>query len=182
MLNSSPDKSLKEMSHRVNYRTDMCSTFKSMIGKKEMLIEELNQIKNELNARCRDHLTSEDLLNLRVTRDDIFPSTHAWAFSKRAPYTSFINNQIMLYHQHGLQKKWSETLVVPPGNVSVYFDGVAIVDRSRLRPKKIKGFSHLVLWFIGIGLSILCFIVEIVLNELRKRKAKRQYSAQAIGK
>lgn len=178
MLNSSPDKSLKEMSHRVNYRTDICSTFKGMIGKKEILIEELNEINNELNARCREHLTNEELLSLRVTRDDIFPSIHAWAFQKTAPYTNLINNQIMLYHQSGLLKKWSETLRVPPGKHSVYFDGVSIVDRGRFSPKKIKGFGHLFVWFIGIGLSLLCFITEIALNNLRKRKEKREWNSQ----
>lgn len=168
MLYTSSDKSLKEMSQRVNIRTDMCSTLKDMIGKQEMLIIELDVTYNELNAKCRKHLTSDDLLSLRVTRDNIFPSTHAWAFPKNAPYIQSINDQIMLYHQHGLQKKWSETLRFPPGNHSVYFDGVSVVDRNILSPRKLKGYSHFVLWFFGIGLSFLCFITEIVFNAFRK--------------
>lgn len=178
MLNSSSDDSFKEMSQRVNSRSDMCSTFKEMIGKKEMLIDELDMMYNELNARCRQYLTSEDLMSFRITRDNIFPSTHAWAFPKKAPYINFISNQIMWYHQHGLQKKWSETLRVPPGNHSVYFDGVSVVDRSRFSPKKIKGFGLFILWYFGIGLSLLCFITEIILNELRLKRERRRNGSQ----
>lgn len=172
MMNISTDKSLQELSRRVTTRTDTCSTFKDMIGKRELLMEERYLVYDELNWRCRNHLTSEELLSLLVARDNVFPLIHAWAFPMNVPYMTFISEQITFYNQHGLLKKWSDNLRVPPGNLSVYFDGVSVVERYR-SPKKIKGFSHFVLWFVGIGLSSLCFITEIVLKSFRNRKKKR---------
>lgn len=173
MLNSSSDKSLQELSHRVNSRTHMCETFKDMIGKKQMLIDEVDSLYKELNRNCRTQLTLDDVLSLRVTSDNIFPSNHAWGFPKKAPYAKFINEQIMLYHQNGLQKKWSESLTIPPGNNSVYFNGVEMIDESNSGQKR-KFYGQFVLWFFGIGLSILCFIAEIVFDILRKLKNEKE--------
>lgn len=170
MLNSSSDKSLIDLSQRVKASQEMCIVFKGLIGKKEMVIDELDVMYRELNKRCRKLLKNKDLMSLRVTRDNIFPSTHAWAFPKKSPYFSFINTQIMLYHQNGLQKKWSESLHFSPRNLSVYFNGHAMIDQSNLSSEHIKFYGHFVLWLFGIGLSFLCLVAEFAFNAFQKKR------------
>lgn len=137
---------------------------KEMIGKKEMYIEEQDTLIYLLNNFCGKVLTAGDLLNLRVTQDAIFPSSHAWAFKKSAPYLYFINKYIMMLREAGLLSKWSEYLMTPNNKSEVYFNGFTIVDNTNLKPKKIKLYGHFVMWIIGIGLSCISFGAEVGLT------------------
>lgn len=176
MINSSTDKFLQEISRRVTLETDECATLGGIIGKKEMLIEEADILSFDMNHQCREplKLSSEALLKLRVTGDVIFPSSHIWAFQKRAPYLYFINKHIMRLHENGLLLKWSEYLQFPNHNLSTFFDGRTIVDNRNLGLKAAKFDCHFVLWISGIGFSCICFLLEFAVNILANKRKERK--------
>lgn len=182
MLNSSSDKLLQELSHRVTIRKDMCVTMKEMIGEKEMYIEEQDTLNYLVNYLCKKVLTTADLLNLRVTQDAIFPSSHGWAFKKRTPYLYFINKYIMMMREAGLLTKWGEYLIAPTNKSEVYFNGFTIVDNTDVNPKKIKFYGHFVLWIIGIGLSCVSFAAEVGISIIsnKRNEIKRKISLCSI--
>lgn len=184
MINSSTDKFLQQISRRVSIDTDECTTLKKIIGKKEMLIEEADIICFGLNRRCREppKLTSETLLKLRVTQDTIFPSSHAWAFQKRAPYLYFINKHIMRLHENGLLMKWSEYLRYSNHNLTTFFDGHTIVDNGNLGPKAAKFDCHFVLWIFGIGFSCLGFLLESAVNIIANKQKVRKRTEDLLNK
>lgn len=174
MLNSSSDKSILELSHRVTLTKEVRPALHEFIGKKQMIIEELDVIIDALLKPDDGTLTKEDLRTMRVTRDNIFPSNHAWAFKKGAPYLHHINKYILWFCENGLQKKWSEKLMNPPSNIRLRFDGSTsqTFDDDDFSSKRNKMFGQFVLWIIGIALSCLCFIGEVVVHKLNQRKCR----------
>lgn len=174
MLNSSSDSSLQELSHRLTLTKELRPALHEFIGKKQMIIEELDVIIDALLKPDDGTLTKEDLRSMRVTRDNIFPSNHAWAFKKGAPFLYHINKYLLWFCENGLQKKWSEKLMNPPPNVTLRFDGSTsqTFDDDDFSSKRDKLFGQFVLWIIGIGLSCFCFIGEIVVHNFNQRNRR----------
>lgn len=169
MLNSSSDKSLQDLSQRVIISNKICPTLNKFLGKKEIIIEEIDGLYDALLRHCHGLLSKTDLQSLRVTHDNIFPSTHGWAFRKGTPYLRYINKYIIWFHEFGLQKKWSAELTTPPRKLGIRFDGASVQDDDS---KSSKFFGQFVLWILGIAFSISCFIAELLVHGMCAKRTK----------
>lgn len=164
MLRSSNDKALQELSHRVILNKDICSTLKGFIGKKEIIIEEIDVLLNSLDIKCVGILTTSDWRSLRMTKDNVFQSNHAWAFKKRTPFLHCISMYILRLHESGLVSKWREYLYNPMRH-GIWTDGTSFEDtRSTIS----NFYGQFVLWVIGIILSCVCLLLEIFVYSYRR--------------
>lgn len=170
MLNSSSDKRVRRLAQNVILTDHVCPALKKVIGRKEFLIEEIDGLYNALKCDCSGFLVGDDFHSLSVTRDNIFPSTHAWAFRKGTPFLDYMNRYIYWFHESGLQQKWSEELTSIPRDFR--FAGLSKKGGTSATNK--NPFSgQFVLLFIGTMISGLCFIAEIVVHNIVLFRRKR---------
>lgn len=165
MLESSTDKALQELSHRVILSEDICTTVKGFFGKKEIIIEEIDGLLVALVNKCADLLTTGDWQSLRMTNDNVFQSNHAWAFKKGTPFLHCISMLILRFHESGIMNKWSEYIYTPSRH-RIWIDGNTFKD---LRSTISNFYGQFVLWVIGIILSFLCFLLEIFVYSFHRK-------------
>lgn len=170
MLNSSSDKRLRRLAQRVMLSDKICPALKKVIGRKEFVIEEIDGLYDSLKYDCNDILMGNDFNSLSVTRDNIFPSSHAWAFRKGTPFLSYMNRYIFWFHESGLQQKWSEELTTIPKDFR--FAGLSKKDESSGTNKNLFAGQY-VLLIIGTVVSSLCFVAEIVVHSIAMFRQKR---------
>ncbi|KAF2886106.1 hypothetical protein ILUMI_20067, partial [Ignelater luminosus] len=103
-LESSVDHVYRDVVKKINNDLDTCDAVKQAVEKKVALIDEESNIQYQIITNCQ--LDPEDLVHLRVTEQDVFPSYHVWPMQLAAPYRNSFTMAIENLHATGILGRW----------------------------------------------------------------------------
>lgn len=152
------DPEKRKIAEKIHSDLSICDVLKKSLDNNVFLIEEQVLIQQAVSL-CPKTLSVEELARIRVTKDNMLLSSHAWCFSKSTPYIDSFNYYISLFEQNGLHIKWSEYLYGSSRKKNIDFDK-GIVKTDITPPMKLYG--PLLIWTYGVVLSMCIFIVEIL--------------------
>lgn len=137
---------------------------------KTLIINEQNSILFAINKECAKSMSLSELTRLHFPTEKFYPSEFAWPFRKRSPFINTINKHLMRVVQSGLYTKWIEKYL------KVYRNDPIKVNESKVKKEIISNdlrafLSIFFLWSIGIIISCLIFILEILYTRIKLKLA-----------
>lgn len=123
-------------------------------------------------------LTIEQQEDLRLLKNDLFPSQHAWPMPMNTPFRNAINTIISRLHAAGLFLKWNQdyasTAQMVPKSYESGFKNFQ-TTRNHFRLQNMVGPA--IIWFLGMISASVAFVCELVhgrkrIKAVRIRKKK----------
>lgn len=98
--------------------------------------------------------------DLRLIRDELFPSTQAWPLQLAAPYRHSFSSVISRLHASGLFIKWQEDSVTEgAGRLPKSHQGTMARSDPSFNLGSLLGPG--LIWMLGIVISLVVFLCEI---------------------
>lgn len=124
-----------------------------------------------------DFITKEALKRLKLMIDEIFSQYTVAMVPRLWPHLKKYNELILMWHSSGLSKYWEWKMTAKYLNINEQLQ----LDLSKqntydIGPKKLnlKNFAGLLtLWIVGMFLSLLVFVGELLCFKWRKRNLKK---------
>lgn len=109
--------------------------------------------------------------DLRLLKNDLFPSQHAWPMPINTPYRNAINSIISRLHAAGLFLKWNQDYASTAQMVPKSYEKASSTfksTRNHFRLQNMVGPG--IIWFLGMISASVAFIFELVRGRKKIRK------------